>query len=220
MDRDRLENLVASFIEEFEQSFDTVELVQLHCIYGFLKRLVTPAINNFLWHNHHLSELNLIEHWASDDQVSVHVFAGLQNAYNIWAAFKNRNMAALSRLIQAPNTERWGSNFINKRHDASFYNVLTAKLDTKHSSSVDVTKSKIAIHDTDESPRHECLAVASSIYELSEQRPERLRHELERLSPHRYWGFVMWDYWRPDMMGFFGQPYTSQCFSRPPCVTA
>lgn len=75
VDRDRLKILVANFIQEFKQSFDTVELIQLHCIYGFLKRLVTPAINDFLWHSHHLSELKLIEHWASDDRVSLHVMS-------------------------------------------------------------------------------------------------------------------------------------------------
>lgn len=205
---DWLDDPVPHLIEEFRECFDTVELIQMHCIYGFLKRLVTPAINDTLWHDCELQELSLIGHWATDERVSVHVLRGIDHVYNIWAAFNDRSVTRLCFLIQAESIEH-GGYYIAKQHDTIFYHVLAGELYTGRNSNLEVTKSKIAIHDTDESPRDACLAVASSIQRLGKKEPDDMRHENDDLAPHRQWGFVMWDQRRLDMLGFFEQNYAS-----------
>ncbi|KAG6367156.1 hypothetical protein INS49_001340 [Diaporthe citri] len=207
--RDWLDDPVPHFIQEFKECFNTVELIQMHCIYGFLKRLVTPAINDMLWHDCELDELSLIENWATDQRVSAHVLAGIHHVYNIWAAFNDRSVTRLCGLIQAVRLIEHGSCSIPKQHDTIFYHVLTAELYTGRNSSLEVTKSKIAIHDSDESPRDACLAVASSIQRMGKKSPDDLRHEIDGLAPDRQWGFVMWDQRRLDMLGFFEQNHAS-----------
>lgn len=213
-DRDWLDDPVPAFIQEFKECFNTVELIQLHCIYGFLKRLVTPAINDMLWHDCQLEEQNLIEHWATDRRVSVHVLAGLQNVYDIWAAFNDRHMTKLSDLIKMARYPR-GQFHIAEQHDTILYHVLNAELYTGRKSSLEVTKSKIVIHDTDQSPRDACLAVASCIHDIGKKDPGDLRRELDDLAPQRQWGFVMWDRWRLEMMGFFKRPHPSPMMRSP-----
>ncbi|KAK7715301.1 hypothetical protein SLS64_004000 [Diaporthe eres] len=206
---DWLDDPVPHLIQEFKECFNTVELIQMHCIYGFLKRLVTPAINDMLWHDCELLELSLIGDWATDKRVSVHVLAGLHHVYNIWAAFNDRNVTGLCCLIQAVRFDEHGSSYVAQQHDTIFYHVLAAELYTRRNSSLEATKSKIAIHDTDESPRDACLAVASSIQRMGKKDPDDLRRENDGLAPHRQWGFVMWDQARLNMLGFFEQNYTS-----------
>lgn len=207
-DADWLDDPVPVFIQEFKDSFNTVELIQLHCIYRFLKRLVTPVINDLLWHNCALDEQSLIGHWATDDRVSVHVFAGIQNMYNIWAAFKGRSLNQMTHLIQMENSRSLEYRIV-RQHDTIFYHILSAELYTGLESSLELTKSKIAVHDVDDGPRDACLAVASSIQAMGRQNPGELRHELDGLASHRQWGFVMWDRRRLDVMGFFKQHYAS-----------
>lgn len=209
-ERDWLDDPVPHFIQEFKECFNTVELIQMHCIYGFLKRLVTPAINDMLWHDCELHETSLIENWATDKRVSVHVLAGIHHVYNIWTAFNDRSMTELCCLIQAMRYIQHGPYNIAEQHDTIFYHVLAAEIYTGRNSGLEVTKSKIAVHDTDESPRDACLAVASSIQRMGKKSPDDLRHEDDDLAQHRQWGFVMWDQRRLDTLGFFEQDYASQ----------
>lgn len=207
-DRDShwLEDPVPGFIQEFKECFSTVELIQMHCIYGFLKRLVTPAINDVLWHDYKMNEYNLVGHWATDERVSTHVLLGIENVYDIWTAFNDRRVTRLCYLTEL-NMDDPMWRRIMPQHDTIIYHVLAAELYTRRDSTLEVTKSKIAIHDTDESPRDACLAVASAIRDMGKDSPEQLRRELDGLAQHRQWGFVMWDQRRLDMVGFFEQNY-------------
>lgn len=219
-DRDWLDDPVPNFIQDFKECFDTVELTQLHCIYGFLKRLITPAINDMLWHNCQLKERSLIGHWATDDRVSAHVFMGMQHMYNIWTAFNARRVTEMCCMMQTvfqqPEVNYGPVEYrISRKHDTILYHVLAAELYTGRSASLEVTKSKIAIHDTDESPRDACLAVSSAFQAMGQQSPDDLRHEQDSLAPHRHWGFVMWDQRRLDMMGYFTRPYASPTMRYP-----
>lgn len=208
-DRDWLDDPVPNFIQDFKECFDTVELTQLHCVYGFLKRLITPAINDMLWHDCHMQERSLVGHWATDDRVSAHVFMGMWHVHNIWSAFNARRVTDMCFLIQTAHHSPTEYQILRKA-DTILYHVLAAELYTGRSASLEVTKSKIAIHDTDESPRDACLAVSSAFQAMGKQSPDELRHEQDSLAPHRQWGFVMWDQRRLDMMGYFKLPYASQ----------
>lgn len=217
-DRDWLDDPVPNFIQEFKECFDTVQLTQLHCIYGFLKRLITPAINDVLWHDFQLQDRSLIGHWATDDRVSANVFMGMEYVYNIWTAFNARRVTQMCNLIQTVVYQPvigLVEYRISGKHDTVLYHVLAAELYTGRSASLEVTKSKIAIHDTDESPRDACLAVSSAFQAMGQQSPDDLRHEQDSLAPHRQWGFVMWDQRRLDMMGYFTRPDASPALRYP-----
>lgn len=213
-DRDWLDDPVPNFIQDFKECFDTVELTQLHCVYGFLKRLITPAVNDMLWHDCDLQEQSLIGDWATDDRVSAHVFMGMEYVYNIWTAFNARRVTPMCFLIQTvrDGTNRWS---ISRKHDTIIYHLLAAELYTGRSASLEVTKSKIAVHDTDESPRDACLAVSSAFQDMGKQSPDDLRREQDSLAPHRQWGFVMWDQRRLDMVGYFERPFASPTLRYP-----
>lgn len=217
-DRDWLDNPVPNFIQDFKESFNTVELIQLHSIYGFLKRLITPAINDMLWHDCEMHEWRLVGDWASDERVSAHVFAGMQHVYDVWAAFKARNVTKMCCLIQMEADFGFRVLHVARKYDTALYHVLAAELYTGRKSSLEVTKSKIAIHDTDEGPRDACLAVSFAIRDMGKQSPYQLRHEQDGLAPHRQWGFVMWDHRRLNMMGFFERPFASP-IQRSPYLT-
>lgn len=201
-----LRNPVPVFVQEFKQSFDTVQLIQLHCIYGFLKRLVTPAVNDLLWHvGDTLGDERLVEYWATDDRVATQVLAGLQNVNDIWVAFKKRDMSGLVRLML------WKTDFpLLGTTDTALYQVLRAEFHAERAEDetphAEVTRNKIRVHDTDSSPRDACLAVAPSICEMGRQTDAQLRREMDSLSPGRKWGFVFWDRQRLDMMSFFERP--------------
>ncbi|KAK2601047.1 hypothetical protein N8I77_010522 [Diaporthe amygdali] len=203
---DWLQNPIPYLVQDFKESFDAVELIQLHCIYGFLKRLVTPAINDLIWHSCHLSEMNLVEDWATDHRVAPLIFRGLQFVYEMWAAFRNRRMSVLSCCIRIMGPLSF-QPYLGAMYDTAFYDVLYAELHTKHNASVQDIKSRIAIHDRDTSPRDACLAVASSIQAMGQQDLVTLREEMDSVAPHRRWGFVMWDHSRLELMGFFKQQH-------------
>ncbi|KAL1859751.1 hypothetical protein Daus18300_009473 [Diaporthe australafricana] len=198
-----LDDPVPVFVQEFKQSFDTVELIQLQCIYGFLKRLVTPVVNDLLWHiGDWLSETRLVEYWATDDRVAPHVLAGLEHVNDIWAAFTRRDTVGLVDLMQE------GKLFVplQRMRDTALYQVLCAEFNMARKASIEVTRNKIGVHDTDSSPHDACLAVAPSIFDMGEYTEDKLRKETDRLSQCRKWGFVFWDRQRLDMMGFFEHP--------------
>lgn len=207
-DRDWLDSPVPDFIQDFKESFDTVELIQLHSVYGFLKRIITPAINDMLWHDCELNERRLVGHWATDVRVSAHVLVGMQHVYDVWVAFNARSVTRMCSLIQMADFDSRAPH-IARKQDTALYHVLVAELYTGRNSSLEVTKSKIAIHDTDESPRDACLAVSSAIHDMGKLSPYSLRQELDGLAPNRQWGFVMWDHRRLDMIGFFQRPFAS-----------
>ncbi|KAI3398560.1 hypothetical protein diail_8905 [Diaporthe ilicicola] len=203
---DWLDDPVPELVQDFKECFDTVELIKLHCIYGFLKKLVTPAINDLIWHGClDMDEDHLVEHWATDRRVAAVVLAGLQNVYDIWAAFNRRDVSGLALSIRSSERDQLSRRFPRK-HDTAFYRVLCAGLYTGRTASVQVTEKNIAAHDTDYSSRDACLAVAPSIWDLGKQSEIFLRNEADSLSSQRGWGFVMWDRSRLDMMGFFEHP--------------